>query len=664
MQEPPRKRPRLETGSGTLDNDNRTSAPKQRISHACDRCRSRRAKCDGSQPTCVTCAAAHVTCTYGTHTKKRGLPTGYVRLLELLWALVFDKIPGAEDATLQLLGSASVVVGDAGVALLHNASDSMPDHERLLTQQLWARSKAREAIDALVLKIDAAAGDGGQIESTRRVICEGVPLPMDYHIEPWAASPRDTQIYQPTLCVDGNTTAGVSPASAQVELPDDAWAQIGLYLNYSYCWLPVVPKYDIVRLLSKRQDGSLCTASDMALLWSCLAVSSSLNSEPDRSIVAVYHSAAMKELDNDNEQESAHHVASIILLGLSKMELHLWKDAYLLIGRAARLVHYTYNTTSQPDPTLNRIYLGVFILDTLLSLYLGIPFLLSAQSIMPALSVHEADGPEEWDAGLGNPSGTGEMQCPVRAMSIFGQLARLMVVLNTATGNRPVSVTDELSEWLDKLPKHCSPTERSGPLTLPLANLDMMYWVVKTYTSESLPDELRVTPNPIAEYTRMFGTHASQSMLHICKKLAGSSTRGSAYELDQRSANVARGKAAPDTGIVPDLSFYLIDQASLGVNDTQYSIDDSAICIARSLQSPSLTRCRHSPTSLVMSNSLEQPHPQLNGPLGQDLDDTETMQTMLEDILAQEAGSEPLFSNFMQDLGFFDDEVPLQGGSV
>lgn len=180
MPQPPMKRLRVDTGSSTLDEGdlhNRRSAPKQRISHACDRCRSRRAKCDGSQPTCATCAAARVTCTYGTHTKKRGLPTGYVRLLELLWVLVFDSTPGAEDATIRLLRSASVVASDAGVALLQHANGLARDDDKLLTQDLWASSKLREAIDALVLKIDAAAGDGSENKRKSRVIREGTPLP-------------------------------------------------------------------------------------------------------------------------------------------------------------------------------------------------------------------------------------------------------------------------------------------------------------------------------------------------------------------------------------------------------------------------------------------------------------------------------------------------------
>jgi hypothetical protein len=64
-----------------------------------------------------------------------------------------------------------------------------------------------------------------------------------------------------------------------------------------------------------------------------------------------------------------------------------------------------------------------------------------------------------------------------------------------------------------------------------------------------------------------------------------------------------------------------------------------------------------------MDNAVEQPYLQFDGTLGLDLDDTGTMQTMLEDILAQDAGNEPFFSNFMQDLGFFDEVLPLQDGS-
>jgi hypothetical protein len=40
------------------------------------------------------------------------------------------------------------------------------------------------------------------------------------------------------------------------------------------------------------------------------------------------------------------------------------------------------------------------------------------------------------------------------------------------------------------------------------------------------------------------------------------------------------------------------------------------------------------------------------------------MQAMLDGILAQEAGNGSCFSNFMQDLGFFDENMPPQGSSM
>jgi hypothetical protein len=570
-----------------------------------------------------------------------------------------------------LLNSASVVAGDAGVALLLNANGSTKDREKLLTQDLWAGSKLREAIDARVLKIDAAVGSGSERESTQRVISEGIPLPTARLFEPWTTLPCNTQVAQSKRCAGSNppentspenmSPENMSPGNVQVELPDDAWAQIGVYLNYSYCWFPVVPKHDIIRLLARTQDGASCTASEMALLWSAFAVSASLETEPGQSLVAVYHSAAIKELGSVDEQPATHHVAAILLLSMSKMELHRWKDAYLLVGRAARLVHYMYNTTSQSDPILNRVYLGTFILDTLLSSYLGIPTL-STHHIMPVLSVHEVDGPEEWDTGSWNLSGTAELQCPSRAMSIFGQLARLMVVLNAATAPeiQPASANDNLSEWLDQLPKHCFPKSRLGPLTPPLANLEMIYWSVRAYVS----GEPHARTSSLAEYTGTFGTHASKSMLQICHKLSTSSTHRAGYERTKRPANEARDDLVTETGILPDDFFSSNERARSGVNDGQHSIGDIVTHIPASFQERPLTRSRHSPTSFVMGDTLEQPHSYVNGTLCQDLDDTGTMQTMLEDILAQEAGSEPFFSNFMQDLGFFDEEVPLPDGPV
>ncbi|KAJ1962418.1 hypothetical protein GGI12_002657 [Dipsacomyces acuminosporus] len=55
---------------------------RQRVSRACDRCRRKKVKCDGSRPVCSHCQAIGASCTYLDVTKKRGPPKGYIEAIE------------------------------------------------------------------------------------------------------------------------------------------------------------------------------------------------------------------------------------------------------------------------------------------------------------------------------------------------------------------------------------------------------------------------------------------------------------------------------------------------------------------------------------------------------------------------------------------------------
>ncbi|KAL2216858.1 hypothetical protein M432DRAFT_633325 [Thermoascus aurantiacus ATCC 26904] len=50
---------------------------RKRVSRACDRCRSKKDKCDGARPACAACVASGLACSYDPQAKKRGLPGGY-----------------------------------------------------------------------------------------------------------------------------------------------------------------------------------------------------------------------------------------------------------------------------------------------------------------------------------------------------------------------------------------------------------------------------------------------------------------------------------------------------------------------------------------------------------------------------------------------------------
>jgi hypothetical protein len=70
---------------------------RQRVSQACDQCRSKKERCDGKRPACSSCFASNDKCTYAANLKKRGLRAGYVRVLEMLWGLMFCKLEGNEQ---------------------------------------------------------------------------------------------------------------------------------------------------------------------------------------------------------------------------------------------------------------------------------------------------------------------------------------------------------------------------------------------------------------------------------------------------------------------------------------------------------------------------------------------------------------------------------------
>jgi hypothetical protein len=75
-----------EHGGGGGDDDRASQmsaalAKKSRITQACDSCRRRKRKCDGTQPICSSCDKLKLQCSYQTTVKKRGPQAGVVKRL-------------------------------------------------------------------------------------------------------------------------------------------------------------------------------------------------------------------------------------------------------------------------------------------------------------------------------------------------------------------------------------------------------------------------------------------------------------------------------------------------------------------------------------------------------------------------------------------------------
>ncbi|KAF9919637.1 hypothetical protein FBU30_010721 [Linnemannia zychae] len=65
-----------------FNSNNSNNSKRSKITKACDNCRRRRVKCDGTPDGCGGCRAAKTQCVYTTSNTKRGPPKGYVEVIE------------------------------------------------------------------------------------------------------------------------------------------------------------------------------------------------------------------------------------------------------------------------------------------------------------------------------------------------------------------------------------------------------------------------------------------------------------------------------------------------------------------------------------------------------------------------------------------------------
>lgn len=654
----------------------------KRVSRACDYCRSKKNRCDDARPSCQSCVDAGVQCTYGSRTKKRGLPTGYVRILETLWALVFETVPGAAETTLVLLRS---------VGLEANSDYRITPYSNLVPpstslHHVWMESAVRDEIDRRVAELEA---DDRLGQRTRQEIEEVRDTHPTRPTRPWALPAQ--------MCARVSSISSADalpePPDLPPELPDDPWALLAIYTKYSSCCFPIVPKHDVVRLLSSYQDGSSCTSGEMSVLWAAFAVASSLSPEQEFDSDSSVHKSsshsyrvALGMMPQDDEMLSLDHARALLLLGIASMHRAKWKVAYLIVGRAVRTLLLLRSYCSDLQ-TSNRPFLGAFILDTLTSAYVGAAPHLASQLIDEALCF-KIDGPEEWDQGSWECT---DIQRPTRALSIFTHLAKVVAILNETITSPPSSSPGRqalaLDEWRHQLPKYCSSDNTTRPSTPPVANLLLIYDAVAQYIiSVNGGSSTRHATEPCARasYSQAFGRFVSRGVLDFHHKLCSWTVahQGDIRTRINEEAHVIHD--AFDVGPAPvhpgpcrrpqPLPIHVSDLA----NDSRQHASPTSNSLphdpgfAEPVAAPATQPCIMgdtggqtfvdylTPGSSSMGSSALFQGPEsgiLNmnpAPMAPSVDDARAIQSLLKELATQETGYGPLTSNFMHDLGFFD----------
>ncbi|KAL2797488.1 fungal-specific transcription factor domain-containing protein [Aspergillus keveii] len=487
-----------------MDEASDPKAPRRkRVSRACDRCRSKKDKCDGLRPSCSACLASGQTCSYDPHAKKRGLPEGYVRGLEKLWALAICNIDGFEDTMLSLLGTTAESTGRRKrlMALWGDDGASETLHES------WKTCRLYHALEKMLSSNSESSSPNGSGKRSRdeynrlssdpgnewgfRIDRSSTPLSQD---APRVIEPTTPLAKRPRLSMSADSQQPPAPtasSSAQpLQIPPQTSQLLDTYFATTHSWFPIVAKHNILRasyLYANAPSVSIARLSpgsgDHAALWAMLSYTISVSpsgsqDEPSRVISKAreYYAVARSLVPSETEHYELGHVQALLLLTLVNIGLEDWTAAWMLSGQAVRMVismdicAVSDSRRSDEMRQAKAVYLGCFVVDSLLSFRLSRRPSMHPRDLM-AVGLLEEDGLEEWNSWADvlpptrgfqgkNPPRRG----PLLALSCFNRLVELASVLNKIARDSvsgpnahlfAQQLVSELKQWDDRLPLGC-----------------------------------------------------------------------------------------------------------------------------------------------------------------------------------------------------------------
>jgi hypothetical protein len=550
-----------------------SNTPRKRVSQACDRCRSRKDKCDGKKPVCSTCAALDQVCSYDPATKKRGLPEGYVRGLEKLWGLAIREAEGVEDTILSLLNR-----GEDGEEFetLSRIWNDREGSETLL--ETWRKSRISRELERLLPMLDSVEDKTGKrkrLESGPSRVEGSVdvsqPLPRllgaDHKlpVEPpyWSQDelPTVTPSHDPqrrrVLDVSTTPTEALNASANLATLPLRAWQLLDVFFSYTHCWLPVIEKHDLLRTSYQYSQGGISVpttlpgSGDHAALWAVLSYAdyqhnAIANRDPKSDTqwtAESIYSHARGLIPGEDGVFEVGHVQALLVLVLLNMGRDHWNRAWLLIGQAVRIVinlgldqrmdsNPLSHKSTDRQSRCKHVFLGCFALDTVIAARLERKPQLrkeDADRIGPV----EEDGPDEWNPWVDclaiRRSLPDAPHGPTALLSTFNRLILLFKILNSvicdvSSGRRRVEhcteLLRELDSWGQALPALLDPSSKPPLLLhrfhLHLAHISTMA-VVYSHLS-ACSKQMQVSDSTIAE---TLATTARQTMWLLLRQSEG-----------------------------------------------------------------------------------------------------------------------------------------------
>lgn len=355
---PPRKRRGSDDNSAT----SQTQGKRQRVSLACDACRQAREKCDGGKPHCGSCVEQKRTCSYTPAAKKRGVPTGYLRTVELSLAWLIEEVPECEDALSRLLSEGT----DAAKLL------QCKDQAGHRLQKRWSKSSVHKSIGKLLAEyadLPTESPEGLYSEDDAENL-QFQDTTVELAVRPASSSYIESQV----------------PQHQRVTLPTNWRTLIDVYFTYTHCWLPIADKASITTAaLEYPAEGILLGSPDIppiyAELWAIFAMAAFQDPSDYLESMTIparrVYSIARSLIPSEEKTFELPHLRALLLHALVLMGQGAELPAWLLIGTATRLSLHLKCTGQMQVDTIGDaghwILAACFILDTLASASLGYP---------------------------------------------------------------------------------------------------------------------------------------------------------------------------------------------------------------------------------------------------------------------------------------------------
>ncbi|CEL03142.1 hypothetical protein ASPCAL04299 [Aspergillus calidoustus] len=391
---------------------------RQRICRACDQCRRRKSKCDGEQPVCKICRAAGRTCSYENGGGRRGLPTGYVRGLEVALGLVFQHIPDSQATLLKLL------------------RDSQTD--RSLALETWRKSKVASQISTLAYPSprDSALADGDCVlddeeweDHGSHDISSNLPAPV--------AAPDTTSHDIHSLHPLPVAPSTRSQKLRDLSLPPDTADLIDMYYIHTHSWLPVIERRDLLRTMYTYSTDSSSPGHSHRLLWAVVAYAIFISgrdgdSIPDPGYVL---SSIQQEVLAASKTWALGDVQTLVILVLFYLGKGEIQSAWVLLGQTVRMLVVMQHSQQEQGRFVNTFHACSFLDCVTSSLMNRAPSLSFAEH--SALKQVDEDGMEEWDSWnlrtQGDPmQPRSAPKGPLRSLSILNQLSRFALLSSRA----------------------------------------------------------------------------------------------------------------------------------------------------------------------------------------------------------------------------------------